>query len=146
MLPLTLNWDSFGGQDSVVDSLVQRGLLNSKCPQCGKEGSLQHEKCHDIPRFYFPCHQVKISCSTGSPFRRAAIRDIPLFLFVAQCVCLRVSTKAIQSLSGADVRTVRSYIKAIREAMRSSVLKEFEEGHLKLGGEGKVVEVDEMYV
>ena len=130
----------------MVEFLVERGLLNNKCPHCGEKGTLQHEKSDNIPRFYCPCKQVKFSCSTGSQFQKAEIRDLPLFLFIARCMCLRVREKAIQCLSGADVRTVRSCINAIREAMRERVKKEFDEGRLKLGGDGKVVKIDEMFV
>ena len=71
---------------------------------------------------------------------------MPLFLFVAQCYALHVSTKAIVSLSGADYRTVKGYIESIQKALREKVKAMREEWQLKLGGPGKVVEIDEMFV
>ena len=74
------------------------------------------------------------------------VQDIPLFLFVAQCYALHVSTKAIVSLSGADYRTVKGYIESIQKALCEKVRTMREAGQLKLGGAGKVVEIDEMFV
>ena len=51
----------------------------------------------------------------------------------------------IQALSGADFRTVRRYITALRDALGASVRKKHLLGELKLGV-GRVVEVDETFL
>ena len=76
----------------------------------------------------------------------AKIRKTPLFLFVVHCFCLRVSVKAILALSGADYATVSHYIRVLRGALCEKVKEEHVGGGLKLGGAGKVVEIDEMYL
>ena len=117
MLRLSLGYDSFGGRDRVVDFLIEKGLLNKTCPFCHQEGKLLKEKGRGVPRFYCPCKKLKLSCAVGTAFNWKRVINIPLFIFVAHRVCLRVSTKAIQALSGADYRTVKRYITALREAM-----------------------------
>ena len=146
MLRLCLSYDSFGGRQKVVDFLIKKGLLNKTCPYCNKEGTLLNENGRGIPRFYCPCRKLKFSCAVGTAFNWKQVRNIPLFIFVALCFCLRVSIKSIQALSGADYRTVKRYITVLREALSACAKKEHREGRLKLGGIGKVVEIDEMFV
>ena len=74
------------------------------------------------------------------------VRDIPLFIFVAHCFCERVSTKAIMALTGADYRTIQSYITTFREALCAVIKEKRTSGELLLGGPGKVVEIDEMFL
>ena len=146
MLRLSLGYDSFGGREKVVDFLVRKGLMNKKCPYCHEDGKILKEKGRGIPRFYCPCKKQKFSCAVGTALNWKQVRNIPLFLFVTHCVCLRVSTKAIQALSGADYRTVKRYITVLRDALCASAKNEHGEGRLMLGGDRKVVEVDEMFV
>ena len=146
MLHLCLTFDSFGGRDKVVDFLFENGLLSRVCPGCHQEKPLLREKGRTIPRFHCGTCKRKVCCTENSVFEWQKIRNIPLFLFVAHCFTLRVPTKSIQALSGADYRTVRRYITALRDALCASVKKMHVTGELKLGGEGKVVEVDEMMV
>ena len=146
MLHLRLGYDSFGGRQTVVNFLAEKGLLNKTCPFCHEEGTVLNETGRGIPRFYCPCRKMKFSCAVGTAFNWKQVRNIPLFIFVALCFCLRVNVKSIQALSGADYRTVKRYITVLREALSACAKKEHREGRLKLGGEGKVVEVDEMFV
>ena len=55
-----------------------------------------------------------------------------------------MSTKAIQTLCGSDYRTVRRYIEIVQDVVTAAAKRKHVMGELKLGGEGKVVEVDEM--
>ena len=146
MLRLNLTFDSFGGRTKVVDFLFKYGLLSRVCPGCHEEKPLLKEKGRTVPRFYCGTCKRKVCCSENSAFEWKRIRNIPLFIFVAHCFTLRVNTKAIQALSGADYRTVRRYITALRDALCASVRKKHLLGELKLGGEGKVVEVDETFL
>ena len=74
------------------------------------------------------------------------IRDVPVFLFVARCFSLHMSITAMVSLTGADYRTIRGSITCIQKALCAKIKKMHEDGEFKLGGPGKVVEVDEMHV
>ena len=112
----------------VVDFLIEKGLLNKTCPFCHQEGKLLKEKGRGVPRFYCPCKKLKLSCAVGTAFNWKRVRNIPLFIFVAHCVCLMMSTKAIQALSGADYRTVKRYITALREAMSALRKRSTERG------------------
>ena len=57
-----------------------------------------------------------------------------------------MSIKAIVSLTGAEYSTVHGYINCLLEALCRKVQRERAEGSLMLGGPGKIVEVDEMFV
>ena len=143
---MTLGFDSFGGKTKVLNFLFEHGLLNRKCPKCGQEKEPMKEEGRAIPRCKCgPC-DVRFCCSKNMPLRWGKISNIPLFLFVVNCFVLRVNMKTMQALSGADYRTVRRYLTAIRDAISASARKKHEMGQQKLGGEGKVVEVDEMFL
>ena len=146
MLRLNLTFDSFGGRTKVFDFLFERKLLNKTCPSCGQERPIYFETGKTIPRFRCgPC-KVRMYCTKNTAIEWNMVRDIPLFIFVAHCFCECVSTKAIMALTGADYRTIQSYITTFREALCAAVKEKRRSGELMLGGPGKVVEVDEMFL
>ena len=144
MLSLSLNYDSFGGQDAVFNYLFDIGLLNKTCPVCKKEARVYFEPDRSIQRYWCKCNKSKISCATNTALDFNGIEKIPLFIFVLQCFCLGINVKSIIALTGADYRTINKYIESLREALSAAAKQEQKEGRLKLGGPGKVVEVDEM--
>ena len=146
LLKMNLTYDSFGGSRKVMDFLFQTGLLNNVCEGCHKAVPVEYESERTFPRLACPDCAPRPSCRTQTALDWSRIKDVPLFLFVAQCYALHVSTKAIVSLSGADYRTVKGYIESIQKALCEKVKTMREEGQLKLGGPGKVVEVDELFV
>ena len=76
-------------------------------------------------------------CTTNTAIEWNMVRDIPLFIFVAHCFCEHVSTKVIMALTGADYRTIQSYITTSREALCAAVKEKRRSGELVLGGPGK---------
>ena len=126
--------------------LFETGLLNNVCDCCGQVAPVQYESGSPFTRIACSTCKLRPSCTTNTALQWSEVRDVPLFQFVAQCFALHVSTKAMVSLSGADYRTVKKYIAKLQEAMCKKIVKERAEGRLKLGGQGKVVEIDEMKV
>ena len=129
-----------------MDFLFERKLLNKTCPSCHKERPVYFETGKTIPRFRCSRCNVRMYCTTNTAIEWNMVRDIPLFIFVAHCFCERVSTKAIMALTGADYRTIQSYITTFREALCAAVKEKRLSGELMLGGPGKVVEIDEMFL
>ena len=144
MFDLNITYDTFGGRKKVMEGLFELGLLNDVCPGCNRKVHVQYEQGNIIPRIACTTCKSRPSCATNTALQWNKIRDIPVFLFVARCFALHMSTAAMVSLSGADYRTVRDYIACIQKALCAKIKKMREDGELKLGGPGKVVEVDEM--
>lgn len=120
MLPLSLDFDTFGGEKAVFNYLFDVGLLNKTCPSCKKEGRVYFESNRTIPRYWCRCNESKISCATGTALDFNSIEKIPLFIFVLQCFCLGINIKSIIALTGADYRTVNKYIESLREALSAA--------------------------
>ena len=146
MLPLRLSYDTFGGEREVMDFLLHIGMLNNVCSVCHQVVPVKYEKGSPFPRIDCPVCSPRPSCATNSALDLSHIRNVPLFLFVASCFSLHVSTKAIMCLTGAHYRTVKKYIGCIQKAMCEKIRKERSEGRMMLGGQGKIVEIDEMFV
>ena len=132
MLPLRLSYDSFGGERDVMNFLLDIGLLNNVCGECHQVVPVQYEKGSPFPRIACPVCAPRPSCATNSAPDWSHIRDVPLFLFVASCFSLHVSTKAIMCLTGADYRTVKKCIGHIQKAMCAEIFKERSEGRMML--------------
>ena len=145
MFELKIIYDSFGRRDDVLDKLFELGLLNKICQVHKCEVPIETDEAHTFPRLACPNCSSRPSCVTNAALNWNKIRDVPLFIFVAKCFANHVSTTAMVSLTGADYRTIRGYISCIQKALCAKVKKMHEDGLLKLGGPGKVVEVDEMH-
>ena len=143
---MNITMATFGGERAVMDKLAEVGLLSKTCPKHHTVGTWCFEKDRKFPRVYCAKCNCKFYSADSSALATNAIGDVALFLFIVLCFTLRISQKAIVALAGCDVRTVRKYQDAIRQALCASVEAEKRAGNLLLGGVGKTVEVDEAFV
>ena len=126
MLRMSLTYDTFGGRETVLNFLFEHGLLNRNCPNCHQPKNPMNEAGRTLPRCKCGQCNLRFCCAENTPLKWEKILNVPLFLFIVHCYVLRVSTKAVQTLSGADYRTVRRYIKIILDAVTASCKRSME--------------------
>ena len=148
LVPGKVPIDYYGGPIEFYESLMKLHLIGDKCCFCGSNGLwLSFEKCDMFPRARCNnCFKRPNSLRNGSIFQRFGINNIPGFMFVTNCFTLKIPFAASTVLSGLDEATVRLYITHIRVMVGEVVEKKYKEMEQNLGGEGKVVEIDECIV
>ena len=145
MFKFHVTYDSFGGPEVVFDYLCKLGVLCTECPKGHGSCKAQHLADRSLPQMRCSCG-YRGSCLRGSLFEKHKIDDVPLFLFVLRCFILRVPTKSVVGITGSKMDTIAKYLKVIREAMCLCIDEAIRDPSFMLGGEGKVVEVDEAFV
>ena len=85
----------------------------------------------------------RFSATTGTVFDIHKISNIPLFVFVAQCFVLRMTSKQICELTGSKDETVAKYLDLIKTSACKMFQRQIDGGFMMLGGPGKSVEIDE---
>ena len=143
---MNITMETFGGEKAVMEKLADLWLLSKTCPTHHIVGSWCFEKDRKFPRVFCPKCDGKFYSAESSALATNSIGDVALFLFVALCFSLRISQKAIIAMAGCEARTVKKYQDAIRQALCPSIEAEKRAGNLLLGGVGKTVEVDEVFV
>ena len=92
------------------------------------------------------CGKKPISLRKGSVFEDCKIKNPAGFVFIWNCFVSNMPFEASVVLSGRDDETVRSYIRCLRQVMSLDVEKSYRKTEGPLGGEGKCVEIDEVFV
>ena len=121
--------------------LFDTGLLKAKCPTCGQDAATKFFPSRPAPVLVCPQHG-RSSPVQHTLFEEEGIASIPKFLFVLTCFLLNIPSNAICQLSGTREETVGSSI-------RVKMCDKNEEdigNRVVLGGEGKVVEIDEVFL
>ena len=137
--------DYFGGAETFYNSLFDAGLFNRECSACGKCSTRLWFGNESFPRTYCTsCHRIVTSCNRGSFFDMNGIKDIPLFFFILECFVLNISVEATTVLSGCDPKTTRKYLDVVRDVVNKTVEMEYQRFEGRLGGPGKIIEIDEM--
>ena len=135
----------FGGKEAFYNALFNAGLFNWKCSVCGKRSVKFLFGTEQFPRTYcILCHKIVASCNNGSFFDENGIKDIPLFFFILECFVLNISVEASTVLSGCDQKTTRKYLDIVRDVVNKTVEMEYQHFEGRLGGPGKIIEIDEM--
>ena len=143
--PHRISEDYFGGRQKFYRALIDAGLLASCCGCPTEKLSLTFEKNVNFPRVYCKgCHKKSLSINNGSIFQKYGILHIPAFVFLCNCFVMNVPFEASVRLSGLDSRTARTYIEHVAELIGIFIQHQNRRMENSLGGEGKVVEIDEV--
>ena len=143
MFQIACNWDTFCPKPEFVSRLFSFGLLTTTCPECKRDGDVEYSKDRNIPRIWCPVCKIRFSATKGTVIDVNAISNIPLFVFVAQCFVLRMTSKQICELTGSKDQTVSKYLDVIKTSACKMFQRQLDNGFMMFGGKGKSVEVDE---
>ena len=146
LFPVKVTAERFGGPEKFYRSLMKLGLIADECDVCHSHDlKLKFENKDAFPRA--TCNECGQRCQTlrkGSIFEKYGINNVPGFVFVVHCFVQKVPFEATVVQSGLAEGTVRSYQGYIREMVNDVVEKKNQEMEHQLGGEGKIVEIDEV--
>ena len=129
-------------------SLMILGIISDECDSCGsKDLTLSYDSKDSFPRARCKsCGYRCLSLRRGSFFEKYGINNIPGFVFVANCFVLKVPFEVTVILSGLAEGTVRTDQGHIREMVNIVMEKKNREMEGQLGGDGKSVEIDEVFI
>ena len=137
----------FGGPQAFYAKLVLLGLLRKDCPVCHRLISFQFVADRNFPKTY--CHNCSskvTSCRKNSVFGLFDIKKNAAFLFILQSFVMGASMQLMTNLSGLGPLTTRTYVNIIRTIMVDEAERMYEQWEGDLGGPGKVIEIDEVFV
>ena len=97
-----------------------------------------------IPYTNCPVHD-KLNCVANGFFGEDGIDDPAKFVFFVACDAKRMSKAAIKALGGYSDRTMTKYQRIVERTMVKTIDDLVWNDQMKLGGPGKVVEIDEAY-
>ena len=143
MFQIACKWDSFCPKLDFVARLFSLGLLRKTCPTCKHECDVECGNDRNVPRIWCCMCKKRFSATTGTVFDIHKISNIPLFVFVAQCFVLRMTSKQICELTGSKDETVAKYLDVIKTSACKMFQRQIDGGFMMLGGPGKSVEIDE---
>ena len=145
LFPLKITPELFGGK-LFWDCLLEIGLLSKCCPVCGKEVPVvSYQSKNFIPYTFCPTHKRR-SCMSHGFFAKHNIDDPAKFVFFVGCYARRMSRVTTQFMGGFSDATMSKYRDIVEKTMIDVVDKAVETGDMLLGGDCKVVEVDEAYL
>ena len=145
--PHKISKEYFGGKEAFYRALMDVGLIAKSCQCSSTDLTLYFERGKNFPRAYCKgCGKRSLSLNNGSVFQTYGIADIPAFIFVCNCFVMNVPFEATVILSGLDSGTVQKYIDHITKSVDLIIKDENCAMEGMLGGDGKVVEIDEVFV
>ena len=127
---------------TIFTFLVDRGLLAARreC-DCGQEMVLRERPCTQ-DGYHWECSarrcRKRRSIRAGSFFENSKI-PLAHWLYVIFLWSIEVQSKKVAMLTGLSLRTVTTALQALRNICSLKILH----GHIKLGGRGETVEIDE---
>ena len=134
--------ESFGGK-TFFENLFKIGLIKKQCPVCGRETEVEMYKSRNfIPLAVCPEHG-KRSCLGAGFFVQENIKEPASFINYVRMYTRRMHRSDIQFLGGFSNYTMK-FGDIVETAMIRTINDMIQNGDFKLGGNGKVVEVDEM--
>ena len=127
---------------TIFTFLVDHGLLAARreC-DCGQEMVLR-ERPYTQDGYHWECSarrcRKRRSIRAGSFFENSKI-PLAHWLYVIFLWSIEVQSKKVAMLTGLSLRTVTTALQALRNICSLKILH----GHIKLGGRGETVEIDE---
>ena len=135
--------DDFGGP-AFWDALLKVGLLSKRCSVCGEECEVvmyPSRKCAPQTK----CSRYgRLSCQSAGFFANELIKEPAKFVQYCISYIEQEKGKSKRRAAGICENTEARYRKAIEESMAAYMSQQVQNGAMMLGGEGKVVEIDEM--
>ena len=143
MFQIECKWDSFCPTLHFVGRLFSLGLLRNTCPKCNRNCVVECANDRNPPRIWCRTCWKRFSSTIGTVFDVHKISNIPLFVFIAQCFVLRMTSKQMCELTGAKDEMVAKYLEVIKTSACKMFQRQLDGGFMMLGGPGKSVEIDE---
>ena len=135
--------ESFGGK-VFWDNLIKLGLVPTTCPECGREGPFKmYPSHHFVPIVNCPVHQ-KRSCLGAGFFHDLVIQEPASFIAYVNMYVGGMQRSDIKSVTGLSNDQMVKFQHIVESTMIKTVDDMVARGEMMLGGEGKVVEIDEM--
>ena len=135
--------ESFGGK-VFWENLIKIGLVKKQCPVCGVGAEVvMYESRNYIPIAVCPIHG-KRSCLGAGFFAQENIREPASFINYVRMYSRRMHRSDIQFLGGFSNDPMVKFGDIVETAMIRTIDIMIQNGDFKLGGDGKVVEIDEM--
>ena len=134
--------DSFGGKE-FWENLFRVGLIKKECPVCHRPAEVSMYKSRNwVPQAKCPEHGER-SCLKSGFFEELKIKEPAKFVHFALTYTSRMSSENSQMMAGLADDTLSKYLHVIEEGMDEFVKNQINDGEMLLGGDGKVVEIDE---
>ena len=135
--------ESFGGK-VFWDNLIRIGLIKKQCPVCNRDAEVvMYASKNYIPIAVCPVHG-KRSCLGAGFFAQENIKEPASFINYVRMYTRRMHRSDIQFLGGFSNDTMVKFGDIVETAMIRTIDHMIQNGDFKLGGDGKVVEIDEM--
>ena len=136
---------SFGGK-TFWEGLFDVGLIARRCPMCGREARVvMYPSRNYVPKACCPLHGRKSCLSTGF-FAHEPVKEPAKFVHFGIGYVERASSDLKRIMTGMDADTETKFRKIIEETMDEYIDQKVRSGEMLLGGDGKVVEIDEMEI
>ena len=137
-MPESFGWKAFW------DNLIKLGLVQTRCPLCGREGPVKmYPSRHFVPVVNCPVHQRR-SCLGAGFFHDQVIQEPASFIAYVKMYVGGMQRSDIQFIGGFSNDQMVKFQHIVESTMIKTIDDMVERGEMMLGGEGKVVEIDEM--
>ena len=134
---------SFGTNEQLWDKLAELGFFEARplCPKC--HISLNTKPLREQLRFSTQCWKCleTVNLLKGSPLK--GVKNLRLFLHATISWVTNGKVSTMMAESGIAPKTWASYKKKLQKTVDQTLDRLVASGSMKLGGPGKVVEVDE---
>ena len=134
--------DDFGGKE-FWRALFRVGLIKEECPVCHVPAPVSMYKSRNwIPQTKCREH-IGLSCLKTGFFAERKFKEPAAFVQYALAYTSRMSSENAQLMAGVSEKTASKFHRAIEEGMDEYIVQRIQAGDMLLGGDGKVVEIDE---
>ena len=134
--------DDFGGK-VFWENLIAVGLLKEECPVCHRPAEVaMYQSRNWVPHAKCTEHGER-SCLTSGFFAELKIKEPAKFVKFAMMYASRMSYDNIQMMAGLADDMTSKFLHIIEDCMDETIVQGMQHGEMMLGGDGKVVEIDE---
>ena len=134
--------EDFGGKE-FCETLFQVGLIKKECPVCHVPGEVSMYKARNwIPQTKCPEHRGRSCLKTGF-FAEMNLKEPAKFVQYALAYTSGMTSENARMMAGVAEKTAAKFHRAIEESMDEYITRRIQAGEMLLGGDGKVVEIDE---
>ena len=134
--------DDFGGKD-FWETLFRVGLIRKECPVCHVPNDVSMYKTRNwIPQTKCPEHRGRSCLKTGF-FAEMNFKEPAKFVQYALAYTSGMTSENARLMAGVAEKTASKFHRAIEEGMDEYITRRIQAGEMLLGGDGKVVEIDE---
>ena len=134
--------EDFGGKE-FWENLILTGLIKKECPVCHQPAEVaMYGSKNWVPLTKCPEH-LERSCLAVGFFKEFSIKEPAKFVQFARGYVGRMSSENAQMFATVAEKTSLKFVNAIEDCMDEYIVQKIQAGEMVLGGDRKVVEIDE---